>query len=130
IAICFAFHPLIGITALGGAIILVTVMVITESQTRAPLKEATSLAAARNGLAETSRRNAEAIVAMGMLGRIAGRWEKSNRNYLDSQQRVSDVAGGLGAVSKVLRMMLQSAVLGVGAYLVIYQMATGGIIIA
>ena len=130
IGICFMFHPLIGLTALVGAIVLVAVTLFTELRTRAPMKEATSLAIARNGLAETSRRNAEALVAMGMVGRVANRWEDSNRKYLDSQQRVSDVAGGLGAISKVLRMMLQSAVLGVGGYLVIYQMATAGIIIA
>jgi PrtD family type I secretion system ABC transporter len=130
IVLCFAFHPLIGITALAGAIILVTVTVLTEFLSRAPMKEATGFAIARNGLAETSRRNAEALIAMGMLGRIAKRWQDSNHSYLDGQQRVSDVAGGLGAISKVLRMMLQSAVLAVGGYLVIYQLATGGIIIA
>ena len=130
IVLCFIFHPLIGITALVGAIILVTVTLFTEYLTRAPMKEATGFAIARNGLAETSRRNAEALIAMGMLGRIANRWEESNHSYLDGQQRVSDVAGGLGAISKVLRMMLQSAVLAVGGYLVIYQLATGGIIIA
>jgi ATP-binding cassette subfamily C protein len=130
IVICFIFHPLIGLTALIGAIILVTVTVLTEFLTRAPMKEATGFAIARNGLAETSRRNAEALIAMGMLGRIAKRWQDSNHSYLDGQQHVSDVAGGLGAISKVLRMMLQSAVLAVGGYLVIYQLATGGIIIA
>jgi PrtD family type I secretion system ABC transporter len=130
IVICFIFHPLIGIAALVGAIILITVTLLTEYLTRAPMIEATGFAIARNGLAETSRRNAEALIAMGMLGRIANRWEESNHSYLDGQQRVSDVAGGLGAISKVLRMMLQSAVLAVGGYLVIYQLATGGIIIA
>lgn len=130
IAICFAFHPLIGFTALVGAIILITVTVLTEWLTRAPMKVATGHAISRNGLAETSRRNAEALVAMGMVGRIANRWRESNWKYLDSQQRVNDVAVGLGAISKVMRMMLQSAVLAVGAYLVIYQMATAGIIIA
>jgi ATP-binding cassette subfamily C protein len=53
-----------------------------------------------------------------------------NVKYLEAQQRASDVGGGLGAISKVLRMALQSAMLGIGAYLVIYQEATGGIIIA
>src|SRR5471030_2801749 len=130
IAICFTFHPLIGLTALVGAIILVIVTLLTEFKTRAPTKEATGLATARNSLAETSRRNAEALVAMGMVSRVASRWEESNRKYLASQQRMSDVVGGFGAVSKVLRMMLQSAVLGVGAYLIINQMATAGIIIA
>ena len=130
IGICFVFHPLIGLTALVGAIVLVTVTLFTELRTRAPMKDAMGFATARNGLAETSRRNAEALIAMGMLGRISKRWHDSNDKYLDGQQRVSDVAGGLGAMSKILRMMLQSAVLGVGAYLVINQLATGGIIIA
>jgi ATP-binding cassette subfamily C protein len=130
IVICFIFHPLIGLTALIGAIVLIIVTVLTEFLARAPMKETTGFAIARNGLAETSRRNAEALIAMGMLGRIANRWQDSNHSYLDGQQRVSDVAGGLGAISKVLRMMLQSAVLAVGGYLVIYQLATGGIIIA
>jgi ATP-binding cassette subfamily C protein PrsD len=130
IGICFVFHPLIGFTALVGAIVLVTVTLFTEMRTRAPMQDALGFANARNGLAETSRRNSEALVAMGMLGRMARRWHESNNKYLDGQQRVSDVAGGLGAVSKVLRMMLQSAVLGVGAYLVINQLATAGIIIA
>ena len=52
------------------------------------------------------------------------------QHFIEAQQRSSDVAGGLGAVSKVLRMALQSAMLGVGAYLVIEQQATAGIIIA
>jgi ATP-binding cassette subfamily C protein PrsD len=130
IGICFAFHPLIGITALGGAIILVIVTLITEYLTRKSIIESTGLAIARNASAEMSRRNAEALVAMGMLGHVARHWDDANRKYLESQRRVSDVAGGLGALSKVFRMMLQSAVLAVGAYLVIYQMATAGIIIA
>ena len=67
---------------------------------------------------------------MGMVARIAGRWGAANRDYMRSQRRASDIGGGLGATSKVLRMMLQSAVLGVGGYLVIHQQATAGIIIA
>ena len=130
IAICFAFHPLIGVTALCGAIILTVVTIITEYHTRKSIKEATSLAITRNALADTSRRNAEALIAMGMLGRIASRWHEANQKYLESQRRVSDVAGGLGSISKVFRMMLQSAVLAVGGYLVIHQEATAGIIIA
>jgi ATP-binding cassette subfamily C protein len=65
-----------------------------------------------------------------MAGRLAQRWKDANETYLAGNQRTSDVAGGLGAIAKVMRMMLQSAVLGVGAYLVINQEATAGIIIA
>ena len=67
---------------------------------------------------------------MGMVGRIGQRWSELNRKYVASSQRASDVGGGLGAMSKVLRMMLQSAILAVGAWLVINQKSTPGIIIA
>jgi PrtD family type I secretion system ABC transporter len=130
LAICFAFHVLIGVTALTGAIILVTLTLVTEYMTREPAKEALGLASRRNDLAAASRRNAEVLVAMGMTGRLMARWNEANEKYLSGHQRASDVAGGLGAIAKVLRMMLQSAVLAVGAYLVIHQEATGGIIIA
>jgi ATP-binding cassette subfamily C protein len=130
LAICFAFHVMIGLTALVGAIILVILTVVTEFLSRAPAREATGLAARRNDLAATSRRNAEVLVAMGMSGRLTKRWSEANQHYLAGNQRASDVTGGLGAIAKVLRMMLQSAVLAVGAYLVIHQEATAGIIIA
>jgi len=130
LAICFAFHVLIGVTALVGAVILVTLTLITEYLSRDPAREAMGLAARRNDLATTSRRNAEVVVAMGMAGRLGKRWSDANAKYLAGHQHASDIAGGLGAVAKVLRMMLQSAVLGVGAYLVIHQEATAGIIIA
>jgi ATP-binding cassette subfamily C protein PrsD len=128
--ICFLFHPYIGLTALFGAIVLGIVTLLTETMTREPTRAATAFAIARTSLAETSRRNAEVLIAMGMTNRIAGRWSEANTKYLASQQRASDVAGGFGSASRVLRMMLQSAVLAVGAYLVIYQQATAGIIIA
>lgn len=130
LAICFVFHPLIGLTALGGAAILVALTVATEMMTQAPSKAAMEAAAARSNIAESSRRNAEALIAMGMLPRLAARWAKANGAYLSNQQRTSDIGGGLGAASKVLRMLLQSAVLAVGAWLVINQQASAGIIIA
>jgi ATP-binding cassette subfamily C protein len=130
LAICFAFHVLIGLTALVGAIILVGLTLVTEYMSRAPARDATGLAARRNDLATSSRRNAEVVVAMGMSGRLTNRWVDANQNYLTGNQRASDIAGGLGAIAKVLRMTLQSAVLAVGAYLVINQQATAGVIIA
>ena len=130
LVICFAFHVLIGLTALIGAIILVTLTLITEYMSREPARETMGLAARRNDLAAASRRNAEVLVAMGMAGRLAKRWGDTNAKYLAGNQNASDITGGLGAIAKVMRMMLQSAVLGVGAYLVIHQQATAGIIIA
>jgi ATP-binding cassette subfamily C protein len=130
LAICFAFHFMIGITALIGAIILVGLTLVTEYMSREPAQQATGLASRRNDLAATSRRNAEVVVAMGMSSRLTDRWTQANEKYLAGHQRAADIAGGLGAISKVLRMTLQSAVLGVGAYLVIHQEATAGVIIA
>src|SRR4029079_8465272 len=57
-------------------------------------------------------------------------WSETNKKYLASQRATSDIATGFSSTSKVLRMVLQAAVLGVGAYLVINQEATAGIIIA
>jgi PrtD family type I secretion system ABC transporter len=130
LAICFAFHVLIGVTALVGAIILIGLTIVTEYMSRGPARRATGLAGRRNDIAAVSRRNAEVLVAMGMSGRMSRRWIEANEHYLAGNQRASDVVGGLGAIAKVLRMTLQSAVLGVGAYLVIHQEATAGIIIA
>jgi len=130
LVICFAFHWLIGVTALAGAVILITLTLITEFMSRRPAREALTLAGRRSDLAASSRRNAEVLIAMGMAGRLTKRWSEANEKYLLGNQRASDVTGGLGAIAKVLRMTLQSAVLAVGAYLVIHQEATAGIIIA
>jgi ATP-binding cassette, subfamily C, type I secretion system permease/ATPase len=130
LVIIYAFHPLLGIVALCGALILVAITLTTEALTRTRTKSASTDNVERHGLAETGRRNAEVLVAMGMTERMADRWEMTNAAYLQAQNKMADVAGGFGAISKILRVMLQSAVLGVGAYLVIHQEATAGIIIA
>jgi ATP-binding cassette, subfamily C, bacterial PrsD len=128
--ICFGFHPWIGLVTLGGAVLLVTMTLLTEILTRGASRQAVGAAQQRNGLSEGARRNAEVVHAMGMAQRIGARWGEANARYLAHQQRASDVSGGFSALSKVLRMLLQSAVLGVGAYLVIDGQATGGIMIA
>src|SRR5262249_45046038 len=109
LAICFAFHTMIGLTALVGASILCALTILTEIYTRDSSKQAVGLAVSRNNLAETSRRNAEALVAMGMTRRLARRWRQANRKYIASQQQTSDIAGSFASTSKVLRMILQSA---------------------
>jgi PrtD family type I secretion system ABC transporter len=130
LAICFLFHPWIGATAVAGALVLVAITLATEWRTRQPTKTASESATTRNALALASRRNAEVLQAMGMGRRTGALWSAANERFIEAQQRSSDVAGGLGAVSKVMRMALQSAILGVGAYLVIEQQATAGVIIA
>src|SRR5260370_37346104 len=130
IGVCYLLHPWLGYTALAGAIILIALTLLTEVLTRRPTKAVSSFAVSRSELAQAGHRNAEAIVAMGMVGHMVHRWAEANRQYMAGQWSASDVVGGLGALSKVLRMILQSAMLGVGAFVVIGQEATAGIIIA
>lgn len=130
LAICFMFHPLIGLAAVIGGVILTIITICAEIFTRAPIKAATTHQAIRNTLLEASRRNAEVVRAMGMGQKLGARWGKANANHLKSQRLASDLSGGLGSLSKALRMLLQSVVLGLGAYLVIYHEASGGVIIA
>jgi PrtD family type I secretion system ABC transporter len=130
LAICFVFHPMIGLAALVGAFILLILTLLTEVYSRQPAAESAGLAGRRNALAEAARRNAEVLRAMGMEGLTAARYAEVNSRYMAAQRRASDVSGGLGALSKIARMLLQSAVLAVGAFLVIRQEATGGVIIA
>ncbi|CDX37945.1 Type I secretion system ATP-binding protein PrsD [Mesorhizobium plurifarium] len=127
--IIFMFHWLLGITALVGAIVLVALTVMAERLTRKPVSSGTSSGIRRNGLVSAANRNAEVVAAMGMAGGLTARWEDANLDYIAEQRKVSDIAGGFGAVSRVLRMLLQSAMLGLGAWLVIEGQATAGIII-
>lgn len=130
LGICYLFHPLIGVTATVGAIFLVGLALMTEIKVRRPTLEATSHSAQRNRLVETSRRNSEVLHAMGMVKRFTALWAENTQNHLRAQQSAADITSGLGGLSRAARMLLQSAVLAVGAYLVIHQQATAGIIIA
>jgi len=130
VAICFAFHPWIGISAATGALILIVLTAAAEAVTRTPTKAAVKFAAARHALLEATRRNAEVMQAMGMGRAMSARFSAVNDDYLSSQGQASDRAGVLAAFSRVMRLVLQSFVLGLGAYLVINQEATAGVIIA
>ena len=130
LGICFLFHPLIGIAAVVGGVLLLVITVAAELLTREPAKAVAELGAKRDAQLEANRRNAEVVQAMGMGGPLARRWAKINDEYLRSHRRVSDVAGGLSTLSRGLRLLIQSIVLGIGAYLVIIQHASPGIIIA
>ena len=130
LGICFYFHFLIGVAALVGAGVLLGLTLLTEVRTRRATKASASFAISRNALAIEGRRNAEVLHAMGMRHRIASRWHQVNKNHMAANEAASDVATSLGGMSKIFRMILQSGVLAVGAYLVIHQEFTAGIIIA
>ncbi len=130
VLVCFLFHPWIGFSVLFGAVIICSLTLATEGWTRAPSRAAVTLAGSRNVLAESARRNAAVIHALGMRGRMTQMWSDVNESYLATHQSASDMVTAFGSLSRVLRMIMQSAVLGVGAYLVIIQEATAGVMLA
>lgn len=130
IALCFIFHPWLGLAALTGAAILLLLTLLTERMVRQPARQMVGIAATRNDIAQASIRNAEVLAAMGMRSNLAGRWNEVTTRHRQAQAQTSDVTGTFGAMSRGIRMMLQSLVLAIGALLVIYQEATPGVIIA
>nr|WP_245524517.1 type I secretion system permease/ATPase [Methylobacterium nonmethylotrophicum] len=130
LALLFAFHVWIGLTALLGALALVGLTALAEILTRHHARDAREASAARGFVAEASRRNAETVRAMGMEPDLAGLWARVNAASHATQERTAEITGAIHNAAKVLRVVLQSAVLGVGAFLVIRQEATAGIIIA
>src|SRR5687767_7415143 len=124
-ACCFLIHPWIGVMSVGGGIIIVGLTILTEVKSRGPMSDLTRSLAERHVLAETSRRNAEAVRALGMRGFLAERFAGVNAKHVDDGLRASNAASGIGVAAKVFRMVLQSSALGVGAYLVIHNEMTG-----
>ena len=130
LTICFIFHPLIGLMTLCGGLILLCFTLATDMMLRTPSRAGSFHGGRRNALLEAARRSVEAVQSMGMMDRLGIRWKHANDDYLESQRIASDIGGGFSSASKILRMMLQSAVLAIGAYLVINQEASAGIMIA
>jgi ATP-binding cassette subfamily C protein len=130
LAFVFLLHPWLGALALAGTLLLVALTWLTERLTRPLNAAATKAAASRMGLADANARNAEVLRAMGFGGRAAHRFARANDEHLALQAKASDIGGGLGGLSRVARMMLQSALLGLGAYLTIRGEVSAGAIIA
>jgi ATP-binding cassette, subfamily C, type I secretion system permease/ATPase len=131
LALCFLIHPWLGGVALVGACILLVLTHLTESRGREHALAVAQGAGARLEIAELTRRGSESVVAMGMAPNLTKRWQLINDRYLSASLGASDVVGLFGNLSKILRLLLQSAMLGLGAYLVIRQeMSAGGMIAA
>ena len=130
IAVMFMFHEWFGWMAVGTAIILITIAFATEKLTNKDIADANNLAVSGRGLVNRNLRNAEVVASMGMLKAIRSNWQKSANKVLHLQARASSNNGMLTAISKTVRIMSQSLVLGAGAYLVIMQEITPGLMIA
>jgi ATP-binding cassette subfamily C protein PrsD len=126
----FLFHPAIGLTALLGTISIIAISLLSERMSRGAAKTAMDSSAQRQVLADTTQRNAEIIRALGMMERFTARWSRANERYLQENIRATDLSANLGSGAKMLRYVLQSGMLGLGAYLVVADRASGGIMIA
>jgi ATP-binding cassette subfamily C protein PrsD len=126
----FLFHPAIGATALLGTIAIIAMTLLSERLSRGAAKAAMDSSARRQVLADATQRNAEVIRALGMIDRFTVRWSQANERYLRENIRATDLYANLGSGAKLLRYALQSGMLGIGAYLVVVDKASGGIMIA
>ncbi|UES54003.1 type I secretion system permease/ATPase (plasmid) [Roseibium aggregatum] len=130
LGIVFLFHPVLGFVGLGGALVIVVLIALNEFMSRTPAQEAASHAGRRSADVEIGQRNSEVVTAMGMQDALTSRWETQNGDYLETQRRAADRTGLFGTAIKTIRFILQSAILGVGAWLAIKQEITPGVMIA
>ena len=126
----YMLHPYLGALCLGGAVVLTFLTIVAELRTRHWNSSTQKAVVARNNIADTNARNADVLKAMGFAGRAVSRFSAANDEHLSLQTRTNDISGTFGAISRVLRMLLQSAVLGLGAFLTINGELTAGAIIA
>lgn len=123
-------HPLLGAIATIGAALLFALAWGSERWTRTPLDRATEAHEREAAWVESSRRGAEALVAMGMTPGARARWAEERSTALDAQAFASDRSGLLAALSRSLRLLLQSAMLGAGAALAIQGTVSAGAMVA
>ena len=130
IAAVFLLHPVLGLVALAGALLLLAIAILNETITRAPLREAARESMAATAFAEASLRNADAIEAMGMRAALVRRWQARHRTALIRQSVAADRGTWLSSGAKFVRPLLQVAMLSAGAALAIEQVITPGLMIA
>jgi PrtD family type I secretion system ABC transporter len=130
VLICFLLHPLLGALSIAGAVILVGLTVWGYYAAKEPTREAAEHASRRNAWIEGGRRNAETLRALGMLGAIRARWTEAHLATLVAQMRGADAAARIASFAKAFRILLQAVLLAAGAWLVIEQLATPGVMLA
>ncbi len=130
LAVLFLIHPWLGWLTVAGAGVAALIALLNRALTRNAIRHAGRFEGAERDFTDRSRRNAEAIFAMGMYGAIAGRWRDLHHKVLVSAQKGGDPSEALAATSRAFRMLLQSAILTLGALLVLQSQISAGMIIA
>jgi PrtD family type I secretion system ABC transporter len=126
----FALHPILGLIGLGGGIVLFGLAVINEYATKQPLRRANLAASKTHQRADAALRNAEVIRAMGMGEGVLRLWRRDSAGTNEAQRSAGTRGGIILAFSKFFRLLLQTVILGAGAWLVIHQEASAGAMFA
>lgn len=130
VAVLFLFHPWYGWTAIGCAVILLALACINEQSTGKVLAEANKKSIGATLQTNKNLRNAEVIESMGMLDSLMSRWSLRHKKVLLLQSRASDRSGIITSISKTFRLIVQSLILGLGAYLAVSHEINAGLVIA
>ncbi|MBP0447884.1 type I secretion system permease/ATPase [Roseomonas sp. SSH11] len=128
--VIYLLHPILFYIAAGGAVVLFGLALASELATAAPLRRANVAAMATQRRADAIARNAEAADAMGMVPALLRLWRAGVAEAAPLQQQAADRAALLSALTKFVRLAVQIAVLGVGAWLTLRQDMTSGAAIA
>ena len=130
VAIVFLLHPLLGVLALCGAILLVVIAIVNQMAAVKLNATSTEHATREDSLLLAARRQVEPLQAMGMITNAQRLWDTAHRSRVDAQTLGADRQSLFASISKTLRLVLQSAILGFGAYLVIGNELSAGALIA
>jgi ATP-binding cassette, subfamily C, bacterial len=129
-AALFVFHPWMGAFGIAGMLILIAFTWANQSVTEAPLNEATIAQHQTDRQAENLKSESELVRALGMSGHAFSRWQKLRARTAGTAMDVNDTAGAFAVLSKTFRLFLQSAMLGLGAWLVLREELSPGAMIA
>ena len=124
------FHPWLGYLAIAGGSFLIVVTIINQLVTRNPTLKSNQAVMAAEKTSEQIRSEAEMVQALGMRRDAFRRWYKARSEALRGQIGTSDLTGGFTTLTRSFRLFLQSAMLGLGAYLVLQGELTAGAMIA
>lgn len=126
----FIFHPLMGWLSVGGGIILIIITVLNQRVTKVPLNRANSATITAERMAENLKAEAEVVQALGMRDAGFTRWQRARGAALSETIAASDVGGTYSVITKTFRQFLQSAMLGLAAWLVLKGELSSGAMIA
>lgn len=126
----FVFHAYLGYMALIGGAVLIVIAIANQYLSRGAQARAGYAGQQAASMADQIRTEAEMVQAMGMRDAAFNRWQKARTEALQGQVRAADVGGTFSSMTKTIRLFLQSAMLGMGAYLVLQNQLTPGAMIA